>query len=417
MQKKNMHWVYSTIFANIAQGPLSTLIVLYILEKGGSVIEASLAITFGTLISIPASLMWGKVSDIYPEREMQILISYIGLSASIILLYFANTPLEIIIIYTFNSFIVSASASPLNLLIMETVPENLWKIAFSNLQLAGSLGGTIGLGLSFLVTYVIPLKLLIIILFYVSLISINLSYMLIPKTIERGERKIFALNLHAFLSRIFVTPFVWVRLTNESLIHTIRNFNLKKFIKTKIFSLYMAIFLFYIGSGLFNTIYPAGLKKVGLNESLVFLVIFVGMVVQTATYFYIGYNKKLIATDENFKKSIILRGSSYIMIGLIFLLFPFMVLYTNLIIYPLAAGIAFSIFYTVSNVIVFESIGNKARGRMLGLYTSLIQIGVLIGAVFSGFISYYLGYWLDFVIAGIFVIMSLNFFKKNLQNN
>ncbi|MEM4589190.1 MAG: MFS transporter, partial [Thermoplasmata archaeon] len=130
-----------------------------------------------------------------------------------------------------------------------------------------------------------------------------------------------------------------------------------------------------------------------------------------------GYNKKLIATDENFKKSIILRGSSYIMIGLIFLLFPFMVLYTNLIIYPLAAGIAFSIFYTVSNVIVFESIGNKARGRMLGLYTSLIQIGVLIGAVFSGFISYYLGYWLDFVIAGIFVIMSLNFFKKNLQNN
>ena len=54
---------------------------------------------------------------------------------------------------------------------------------------------------------------------------------------------------------------------------------------------------------------------------------------------------------------------------------------------------------------------------MLGLYTSLIQIGVLIGAVFSGFISYYLGYWLDFVIAGIFVIMSLNFFKKNLQNN
>ena len=125
----------------------------------------------------------------------------------------------------------------------------------------------------------------------------------------------------------------------------------------------------------------------------------------------------MIATDENFKKSIILRGSSYIMIGLIFLLFPFMVLYTNLIIYPLAAGIAFSIFYTVSNVIVFESIENKARGRMLGLYTSLIQIGVLIGAVFSGFISYYLGYWLDFVIAGIFVIMSLNFFKKNLQNN
>lgn len=415
MQKRRMLWVYSTIFANIAQGPLSTLVILYILENGGSVIEASLAITSGTLISIPASYIWGKFSDIFPRRRWQILISYIGLSASMIMLYFAKSSLEIIAIYTFNSFIVAASASPLNLLIMETVPEDLWKIAFSNLQLAGSLGGTIGLGLSFLVTYAIPLKLLIIILFYISLISINLSYILIPETVEKKERKFFALNLHAFLSRIFLTPFVWVRLTNESIIKTIKNFNLRKFIKTDIFSLYIAIFLFYIGSGLFNTVYPAGLKRVGLSESLVFLVIFIGMLVQTATYFYIGYNKKIISTEENFKRSLLLRGGSYIAIGLIFLTFPFAVLYTNLIIYPLAAGIAFSIFYTVSNVMVFESIGNRARGRMLGLYTSLIQIGVLVGATFSGVISYYLGYWVDFILAGLFILLSLNFFKKRME--
>ncbi|MGC9138765.1 MAG: MFS transporter [Thermoplasmata archaeon] len=417
MQKKNMRWVYSTIFANIAQGPLSTLVVLYILERGGGVIEASIAITAGTLISIPASYIWGKFSDIYPKRRIQILISYIGLSASFIMLYFARSSLEIIAIYAFNSFIVAAAASPLNLLIMETVPEDLWKIAFSNLQLAGSLGGTIGLGLSFLVTYAIPLKLLIIILFYISLISINLSYILIPETVEKKERKVFALNLHAFISRIFVTPFVWVRLTNESILNTIKNFSFRKFMKTNIFTLYLAIFLFYIGSGLFNTVYPAGLKKVGLSESSVFLVIFLGMLVQTATYFYIGNNKKIISTEENFKKSLILRGGSYIAIGLIFLVAPFAVFYTNLLIYPLAAGIAFSIFYTVSNVMVFESIGNRARGRMLGLYTSLIQIGVLVGATFSGIISYYLGYWIDFIIAGLFILMSLNFFRKRLDNN
>jgi MFS family permease len=417
MQKKNMRWVYSTIFANIAQGPLSTLVVLYILENGGTVIEASLAITSGTLISIPASYIWGKFSDIFPRRRFQILISYIGLSASMILLYFAKNSLEIIAIYTFNSFIVAASASPLNLLIMETVPEDLWKRAFSNLQLAGSLGGTIGLGLSFLVTYAIPIKLLIIILFYISLISINLSYILIPETFEKKERKVFALNLHAFLSRIFLTPFVWVRLTNESIIKSIKNFSLKKFMRTNIFNLYMAIFLFYIGSGLFNTVYPAGLKKEGLSESLVFLVIFIGMLVQTATYFYIGNNKKIISTNENFMKSLILRGVSYVAIGIIFFIAPFAILYSNLIIYPLAAGIAFSIFYTVSNVMVFEAIGNRARGRMLGLYTSLIQIGVLIGATISGYISYYLGFWVDFIIAGIFVLLSLNFFKKKIENS
>jgi len=135
------------------------------------------------------------------------------------------------------------------------------------------------------------------------------------------------------------------------------------------------------------------------------------MLVQTATYFYIGNNKKIISTNENFMKSLILRGVSYMAIGIIFLMAPFAILYLNLIIYPLAAGIAFSIFYTVSNVMVFEAIGNRARGRMLGLYTSLIQIGVLIGATISGYIFYYLGFWVDFIIAGICVLLSLNFFN------
>ncbi|MDP8011905.1 MAG: MFS transporter [Thermoplasmata archaeon] len=410
-KKQNMRWVYSSLFANIAQGPLSTIVVLYILEKGGSVIEASFAITGGTLISIIASYVWGKFSDIYQRRKIQIMISYIGLSLSLFILYLAKTPLEIILIYIFYSFMITANATPLNLIIMETIQESYWKRAFSNLQLASSLGGTIGLGISFLTTFAIPVKLLIILLFFISLISINLSYIMIPESKERRERKLFVLNLNAFISRLFITPFLWVRLTNESIIHMIKNFNFKEFRKTKIFKLYMAIFLFYIGSGLFNTVYPAGLKVAGLNESLVFLVIFIGMVVQTSMYFYIGINKRMIATNYNLYRSLILRGSSYLVIGLTFLFTATLVLYSNLIIYPLAAGIAFAIFYTVSNVLVFESIGEKGRGRALGFYTSMIQIGTLVGALTSGYISFYIGYWSDFMLAGVFVLLSLIFFR------
>lgn len=410
-KRQNMRWVYSSLFANIAMGPLSTVVVLYILEKGGSVIEASLAITGGTLISIFASFVWGKFADIYPRRKIQIMLSYIGLAFSILILYWAETPLEIILIYIFLSFMTTASATPLNLLIMETVQEGLWKRAFSNLQLASSLGGTIGLGISFFTTIAIPVKLLLIVLFFVSLISIDLTYALVPETRERKERKLFVLNMHAFLSRVFLTPFMWVRLTNESLIKSLRNFKFSEFRKTKIFKLYMAIFLFYIGSGLFNTVYPAGLKQIGLDETLVFFVIFIGMVVQTATYFYIGMNKRMIATNQNLYRSLMLRGVSYVVIGLTFFFTATLVLYSNIIVYPLAAGIGFAIFYTVSNVVVFESIGEKKRGRALGFYTSMIQIGTLVGAMASGYISYYIGYWLDFMLAGLFVISSITFFR------
>ncbi len=408
--KYDLKWIYNTIFANIAMSPLSTIIVLYILEAGGGVIEASYAITAGTVISIPASYIWGKISDWYQRRRAQIIISYLGLAGSLLALYFINNIVGIILIYTLYSFIITANAAPLNLLVMETSPKDFWSSVFSKLQLAGSVGGTIGFAFAFVVTDVIALKFLILILFFISLISVVTSAIYVPEPVKKMNRSIFSTDLSAFLSRMYTNSILFIKSTNTKMVKLRESFKLRN--NSNLSKLYFAIFLFFIGSGLFNTVYPAGLEQNGLSESTIFMVIFIGMIVQTITFYYLGSKLHTISTSKGLHSALFLRGGSYFMIGIIFILMKTIIFYSNIIFYALAAGVGFSIYYTVSSVMVFQTIGESDRGKSLGAYSAIIGIGTLIGALLSGYISYYIGYWFTFILAGLTVLCSYLFFSQ-----
>src|ERR1019366_6379081 len=108
--------MYATIPANIAYGPLSTLIALYILALGGGVLDVAYAITLSSIIIIPASLFWGKITDFYNKRKSLILLSYIGLAISFLLLFITKSVPGVIGIYVIQSFLITASSAPLSLL-------------------------------------------------------------------------------------------------------------------------------------------------------------------------------------------------------------------------------------------------------------------------------------------------------------
>ncbi|MDA4116405.1 MAG: hypothetical protein OK442_07620, partial [Thaumarchaeota archaeon] len=62
-------WFYSQLPVDIAVGPVSTLIQLYILELHGTVIDVGLAITLFNAVSIPAAVLWGFVTDRFQSRR------------------------------------------------------------------------------------------------------------------------------------------------------------------------------------------------------------------------------------------------------------------------------------------------------------------------------------------------------------
>jgi MFS family permease len=70
-----------------------------------------------------------------------------------------------------------------------------------------------------------------------------------------------------------------------------------------------------------------------------------------------------------------------------------------LIFYPLAAGIAYSVYYTASNTMVFNTLHGGRQGSSLGVYSALVGVATLLGSLVSGFASFFLGFATTFVIA------------------
>ena len=72
-----------------------------------------------------------------------------------------------------------------------------------------------------------------------------------------------------------------------------------------------------------------------------------------------------------------------------------------LIFYPIAAGIAYSVYYTASNTMVFNSLRGGRQGSSLGVYSALVGVATLLGSLVSGLTSFFLGFSTTFIIAAV----------------
>ncbi|WP_373279928.1 MFS transporter [Metallosphaera hakonensis] len=174
--------------------------------------------------------------------------------------------------------------------------------------------------------------------------------------------------------------------------------------------LYIAITIFYISSGLFNTLYPASLYDKGIDKSIVLGIITVGMLFQILTFHFVGHYLENRDERETSFRSLVLRGSGYIVMG-ISLITPITAIILGFLFYPLSAGIAYSMFYAASNTLIFKIVGGRRQGTTLGVYSTLVGIALFSGSLASGYISKAIGYMGDFIIAGILLYTSALIFR------
>ncbi len=127
---------------NMATGPVGTFAQLYILELHGSVLDIGLAATLFAAASIPAAIFWGIVTDRIHTRKALVVWSYILIAGIVFSFAFVRTVYGIILVYSAFSFLSSAFATPLNLLIMETQPKASWASEFARFSMISSVGVT-----------------------------------------------------------------------------------------------------------------------------------------------------------------------------------------------------------------------------------------------------------------------------------
>ena len=391
---------------NMATGPVGTFAQLYILELHGSVIDIGLAATFFAAASIPAAIFWGFVTDRIHSRKSLVVWSYVLIAGILFSFFFVRTIYGTIVLYSVFSFLSSAFATPLNLLIMETQPKASWASAFAEFSMVSSIGITLGLLLSVGWSSFFPLQLLVIALGILSLISAALSVQMIKEPVAVFERSMIVMVRHSFYQLILALPLLFLKI--PKLMDFRRIFRGIKFGLTREPALiYTSIGAFYFASGVFNTSLVPSLNSARISNSGVFLVSLAGMTVQTLAFNYVGTRIQAKGIRHTAVQGLVVRVLSYagFAIGVFYLIgIPYLAL--ALILYPIGAGIAYAYYYAASNVMVFNTLGRSNQGAALGVYSAVVGLTTMIGSFISGLISFYVGYYATYVAAALWMALA-----------
>jgi MFS family permease len=405
-----LNWVYSVFPVSLASGPIGTLVQLYLIELNGirlGTIYGSLAIAIFNGVGIPASIFWGYVTDRLHKRRLIVASSY-GFTALVLLsFYLDSTTTGTVLTYSVFSFFSAAAATPLNLLIMETEKKSNWPNAFAKLSMMSSIGSVGGLFLSTIWVQALPLLALSLPLGLLSLLSALLATITIREPSYLLEAETLVLRRHSFFSRLRELPPIFLSIPRTSDFK--RVFRGLRFGLTSYVPLfYLSTVLFYLSSGLFNTSFAPAMRSFGIPEGSIFAVMLSGMAVQTLTFEYAGKYVEGRSLVMSSAQSLLLRGICYGGIGAVALFFAspgFLI--AAMILYPLGAGVAFAIYYTSSNTMMFNTVKGKTAGSALGVYSAVVGLATMAGSFVSGFISVYVGYYTTFMLAGIILFATL----------
>jgi MFS family permease len=386
------------------------MVQLYLIELNGQTlgtIYGGLAVAIFNGVSIPAALFWGSATDRLHRRRVLIAASYALMAVVLFSFYFDSTTAGTIARYSIFSFVSVASATPLNLLIMETEDKGKWAGAFAKLSMMSSVGNVAGLVFSTLWPAQLPLILLSVPFGVSTLVSAGLAIVTITEPSFEFERETVAFRRPSFFSRLLALPVFFLTVPRASDFRRVFR-GLRSSLTSYVPLFYISTVFFYLSSGLFNTSFVPAMAKFSLSHGEVFAVILAGMAVQTLAFRGAGRyvsSRSLVATSA---QGLLLRGWSYVALG------AFAVLLTGplfiipaVVIYPIAAGVAFAIYYTSSNTMMFNTVQRKNPGAALGVYSAVVGIAAMSGSLASGFISVYLGFYTTFVLSGILLFVAV----------
>ncbi len=398
-KRQQLNWIYSVLPFNVALGPVSTFVQLYILELHGTVIDIALAVTLFNAVSIPAAMIWGFATDKLPRRKPIIVASYLAVAGTLAIFLFTRSLYGVDLLYATFSLFSSAAATPLNLLIMETKPKSNWAVGFSEFSMVSSVGVTIGLVLGVAWGDFIPLHLIVLPLADLCVLSAALSVVMIKEVGIPFERSIMVLVRRSFYERLLVLPLFFLKLPR--MMDFRRVFKGLRYELTRDTQvLYLSILMFYLASGIFNTSMVPSMYKVGVSKSQIFLVYLVGMAVQTVSFRYMGPYIERRSLKQAAVGGLILRAICYGLFGLsVYVFTGIFYLGSALLLYTLSAGVAYAAYYAASNVMVFNTLGHGNQGAALGVYSALVGFATMLGSFISGFTSFYFGYYVTFIIS------------------
>jgi hypothetical protein len=272
-----------------------------------------------------------------------------------------------------------------------------------------SAGNVVGLMISTLWAQFFPsdLVLLFVPLSAFALLSSGMALVMIHEPEFVLERETVALRKPSLISRLRANPVFFIGIPSAwDFKRAFRG--LRSGLLSYVPLFYLSTILFYVSAGLFNTSFVPAMHFYSMPDQEVFAVSLAGMVVQTLAFQRAGdfVNKRSLITSSI--QGLLLRGWSYLAIGVAaFLVTGPLFAVSALLFYPLAGGLAYAIYYTSSNTMMFNTVKTRTAGSALGVYSAVVGLATMAGSFVSGFISVYSGYYVTFALAGILLFVTV----------
>lgn len=385
---------------SIVSGTISTLVQLYILNLGGTVLDVGFAVTLYNAVTIPSALFWGSVSDRLKRRRPVIAGSFAAVAATLLAFLAAGKVYEVTLLYVTYSFINSAPTTPVNLLIMETETKSAWASSYAKYQWITCLGNIIGLAASSIWVSFLPLNLLVVFLCVSSVTAAALAARLISEPPFLFEGSAALRHTGSILLRVVREPVVIIRASGPRYMRNAIRI-LRSDFTGDLRILYASILVFYAATGINSAAFVPLLRFKGVPDDLIFAGSAANLVVQLAAFRYFGAHliRKNFVRDSVL--SLVLRASTFGMIGVIaYLLHGLLFFALAILLYSFASGVAAAVYYTTTTTMIYDTLGADSQGYNLGIYTALIQIMGTVGALISGYVSFYFSYPVTYLVMG-----------------
>jgi MFS family permease len=402
--KSDQKWLWIFVPINAAIGGFSTLLPLYIIDIGGTVIDVGNIVSAYSLALIPSSILWGFAVDRKEKRKPFVTYGYLGITVLLVAGFFLTDIPSLLVLYVCYAGISAVASPAVSILLMESSPKKELSMTFAKYSSLTLLGTALGTIPGAFWTNYLPLRAYFLLCAIFSGISVVLAARYLAEPEFPFERKAVALSQESFVTKLRTVSMIFITIPS---LEDIKSFGkmMRSVFTRHLPLLYLSFFLFFTASNLFFTSYTPFLKSRQMDDSGVFIIFTTLYILQAAIYPITGRACGRFGEDHVAVLALWLRtGGILAALITVLLMLHNSTLITASIVSIAVIGTSFAFFNTSSSVLLFRTLPHGKQGELLGIYSALTGIAAFVGAIMSGYLSYSLGYALTFVATALLYV-------------
>jgi MFS family permease len=407
-------WPWSVLAANAGITGFAYWVPLYILRLGGTVVEVALLTSLYNLVVIPSSVFWGRMTDRLARRRFFFLVSFSGAMAVFMAMYLLQSLNALTILYAILGIVTVANAPAIGLLVMETSEKSDWVTSYSWIALLSTSGSVLGTFAGLLWVSVYPLASFMIFCAACAGLSLILAFFLISEPavpLETIQLVLLpATRSRAYHRLTFVVHHLFIGIFSPvDIVKRIRV--LKKDAMTGRSLLLLSAFVSYAGGSMISTPFTPFLASRGVPNNEIFAVYSIYILLAIVVYRWI---RKFINAPSGMKSVlnvILIRPILILILASSAVLFIGDSLFVIAAVFYGLLGATFAIWNSATSVALYSSLGETRQGNILGWYTAVSYLGLVVGSFFSGYLASFFGYPTTFTIGAALTLAT--FFIQN----